>query len=108
MKLEIDDNELKHGLLGLVLAIVEVVRDTLKIQSVKRMEAGSLTEAQTERLGNALIELDRTIDKIKEEQGVSQAVQSVRDGFDDLVSRMVNAVADPGGVITEPRRIANV
>ena len=32
MKLEINDKELKHGVLGLVLAIVEVIRDTLKIQ----------------------------------------------------------------------------
>ena len=98
MKLEIDDKELKHGLLGLVLAIVEVVRDTLKIQSVKRMESGSLTDAQIERLGCALMELDRTLDKIKEEQGVSEAVRSVRDGLDDLVSRMVQTVADQTGV----------
>lgn len=99
MKLEIDDEELKHGLLGLVLAIVEVVRDTLRIQSVKRMEGGSLTSEQIERLGNALIELDRTIDQIKEEQGISEAVRSVRDGLDDLVDRMVNTVADPGAVL---------
>ena len=95
MKLEIDDKELKHGLLGLVLAIIEVVRDTLKLQSVKRMESGGLTEAQIERLGNALIELDHAIEKIKEEQGVAGAVQSVREGLDDLVDRMVRTVTYP-------------
>ena len=94
MKLEINDKELKHGLLGLVLAIVEVVRDTLRIQSVKRMEGGSLTSEQIERLGNALLELDRAIDNIKEEQGVSEAVRSVRDGLDDLVDRMVRTVGE--------------
>lgn len=97
MKLEIDDKELKHGVLGLVLAIVEVIRDTLKIQSVKRMEGGSLTEEQIERLGNALLELDKAIDQIKEEQGVSEAVRSVRDGLDDLVDRMIHTVTDPTG-----------
>lgn len=104
MKLEINDTELKHGVLGLVLAIVEVIRDTLKIQSVKRMEGGSLTEEQIERLGNALLELDKAIDQIKEEQGVSEAVRSVRDGLDDLVDRMIHTVSDPGGVsqIREP------
>lgn len=95
MKLEIDDKELKHGVLGLVLAIVEVIRDTLKIQSVKRMEGGSLTEEQIERLGNALLELDKAIDQIKEEQGVSEAVRSVRDGLDDLVNQMIHTVTDP-------------
>src|SRR3990167_8048269 len=93
MKLEINDKELKHGVLGLVLAIVEVIRDTLKIQSVKRMEGGSLTEEQIERLGNALLELDKAIDQIKEEQGVSEAVRSVRDGLDDLVDQMIHMEA---------------
>lgn len=98
MKLEIDDKELKNGLLGLVIAVVEVVRDALRIQSVKRMEGGSLTDDQIERLGRALMELDQAIEKIKEEQGVTKAVQSVRDGLDDLVNRMVHAVTDPAGV----------
>lgn len=93
MKLEIDDKELKHGVLGLVLAIVEVIRDTLKIQSVKRMEGGSLTDEQIERLGNALLELDKAIEQIKEEQGVREAVRSVRDGLDDLVDRMIHTDA---------------
>ena len=92
MKLEIDDGELKHGLLGLVMALVEIIRDTLRIESVRRMEGGALTTEQVERLGNALIELDLTIDKIKEEQGVGEAVRSVREGLDDLVDRMVHTV----------------
>ena len=89
MKLEIDDQDFKHGILGLVLGIVEVIRDTLRIQSLKRMEGGNLSDSQVERLGNALLELDRAIDKIKEEQGVSETVRSVRDGLDDLVARML-------------------
>jgi hypothetical protein len=89
MKIEINDKDLKHGLLGLVLAIIEVIRDTLKIQSLKRMESGHLTEEQIERLGNALMELDKTIGKLKEEQGIAEAVRSVRDGIDDLVDGMV-------------------
>jgi len=90
VKLEIDDQDFKHGILGLVLGIVEVIRDTLRIQSLKRMEGGNLSDSQVERLGNALLELDRAIDKIKEEQGVSEAVRSVRDGLDDLVARMLS------------------
>ena len=95
MKIEIDDKDLKHGLLGLVLAIIEVIRDTLRIQSLKRMEGGHLTEEQIERLGKALMELDRAIEKLKEEQGVSEAVRSVRDGLDDLVDGMIQRVTHP-------------
>lgn len=107
MKLEIDDKELKHGLLGLVIALVEVIRDTLRAQALRRMDGGSLTEEEVERLGSALIELDRAIDKIKEEQGVSEAVRSVRDGLDDLVDRMIHTVADPGGAIEAARVATN-
>ncbi len=95
MKIEIDDKDLKHGLFGLVLAIIEVIRDTLRIQSIKRMERGHLTEEQINRLGVSLMELDRAIEKMKEEQGVSEAVRSIRDGLDDLVDGMIRKLADP-------------
>lgn len=92
MKIEINDHDLKHGLLGLVLAIVEIIRDTLRLQSLKRMESGHLTEEQIDRLGKALMELDKMIEKLKEEQGVSEAVRSVRDGLDDLVDGMLGGL----------------
>lgn len=104
MKIEIDDKDLKHGLLGLVLAIIEVIRDTLRIQSIKRMEGGHLTEEQINRLGIALMELDRAIEKMKEEQGVSEAVRSVRDGLDDLVDGMIQKLADPHQTAGGPAR----
>jgi hypothetical protein len=42
-----------------------------------------------ERLGAALADLDVAIEGIKREQGLEQAVQSVRDGLDDLVDDVV-------------------
>jgi len=42
-----------------------------------------------------LMELDKAIEKIKEEQGVSEAVRSVRDGLDDLVDGMIGKLVDP-------------
>jgi hypothetical protein len=95
MKIEIDDKDVKPGLFGLVLAIIEVIRDTLRIQSIKRMEGGYLTAEQINRLGVALMELDRAIEKMKEEQGASEAVRSIREGLDDLVDGMISKLADP-------------
>jgi len=37
MAINIDEKNLKHGVLGLVIALVEVIMDTLKIQAFKRM-----------------------------------------------------------------------
>lgn len=95
MVLNIDERNLKHGVLGLVLALVEVIRDALKTQAVKRMEGGSLTEEEVERLGSALMDLDKAVEQIKEEQGVGEAVQSVRDGLDDLVDDLIDKVINP-------------
>lgn len=87
MRIDLDDGDLKQGLLGLVLALVEVVRDALRIQSLRRMEAGHLNDDEIERLGKALMDLDVAIEKLKEEQGLREVVRSVRDGLDDLVDQ---------------------
>ncbi|MDP8215005.1 MAG: gas vesicle protein K [Candidatus Euphemobacter frigidus] len=93
--INIEEDNLKSGVLGLVIALVEIIRDALQLQAVRRMEGGSLNEEETERLGRALRELDLAIDHIKEEQGVGEAVQSVRDGLDDIVNDCVDRIANP-------------
>ena len=95
MVLDIDEKNLKHGVLGLVIALVEIIRDALKLQAVRRMEGGSLTEEEIERLGQALMDLDVAIKQIKEEQGVGEAVQSVRDGLDDIVDDFIDNIVNP-------------
>ncbi len=95
MVVDIDEKNLKHGVLGLVIALVEIIRDTLKLQAVKRMEGGSLTEAEVERLGEALMELDTAIDEIKQEQGITESVKSVRDSLDNLVDDVIDQFLNP-------------
>lgn len=96
MPIDIDEDNLKQGVLGLVLALVEIIRDALKIQAVRRMEGGSLTDEEVERLGKALMDLDIAIEEIKEEQGVIEAVQSVRDGLDNVVDEVIDKIINPG------------
>lgn len=87
--INIDEDNLKNGVLGLVLAVVEILRDALQNQAMRRIESGALTDEEVERLGSALANLDLAIEGIKREQGLEQAVQSVRDGLDDLVNDVV-------------------
>ena len=94
--IKIDEGKLKEGVLGLVMAVVEVIRDALQNQAHRRMESGSLAAEEIERLGRALANLDLAIEDIKREQGLEQAVQSVRDGLDDLVNDVVEQVIEPG------------
>lgn len=105
MAINIDEENLKHGLLGLVIALVEVIRDALRLQAVKRMESGILTEEEVERLGSALDDLDKAIDELKEEQGITEAVQNVRDGLDDIANDVVNKLINPKVWLREGERI---
>jgi hypothetical protein len=95
MVLDIDEDNLKHGVLGLVMALVEVIRDALRIQAFKRMESGILNEEEMNRLGEALMDLDIAIEEIKEEQGITESVKGVRDGLDEVVDDVIDRIVNP-------------
>jgi hypothetical protein len=95
MVIDIKEDDLKHGVLGLVLALVEVIRDALRIQAVRRIESGILTDEECERLGQALMDLDIALEKIKEEQGITESVQAVRDGLDEMVDNVIDRIVNP-------------
>lgn len=95
MPIDINEDNLKHGVLGLVIALVEIIRDALRIQALRRMEGGSLTGEETDRLGRALKDLDVVIEEIKVDQGVTEAVRSVREGLDDVVDDVLDQMINP-------------
>jgi hypothetical protein len=91
----VDERNLKQGVLGLVMAVVEVIRDVLRIEALKRMESGRLTEEECERLGEALMDLDTALEEIKQEHGIAESVQAVRDGLDKLVDDVIDKIVNP-------------
>ncbi len=93
--LDIDEGNLKQGVLGLVIALVEIIQNALKTQAFKRMEGGRLSEAEMIRLGEALMELDVALEQIKAEHGVAEAVKNVRDGLDDIVDEVIDKMLNP-------------
>lgn len=93
--IDIDEKNLKHGLLGLVIALVEIINDTLKLQATRRIESGSLTDEEVERLGVALEDLGKAIEDMKKEQGVTEAVQNVRSGLDSIANDVINKMINP-------------
>ena len=95
MPIDIDEDNLKHGILGLVIALVEIIKDALNLQAMKRMEGGSLSEKEMDRLGEALMDLDVAIEEMKKEQGVTESVKSVRDGLDDIVDEVLDKMINP-------------
>lgn len=95
MAIAVDERNLKQGVLGLVMAVVEVIRDVLRIEALKRMESGRLTEEECERLGEALMDLDTALEEIKQEQGIAESVQAVRDGLDKIVDDVIDKIVNP-------------
>ena len=93
--IDVDEGNLKQGLLGLVIALVEIIKDALATQAFKRVESGRLSEAEMGRLGEALCDLDVALAQIKEEHGVAETAQKVRDGLDELVGDMVDRMVNP-------------
>lgn len=95
MAINLDEKSLKNGVLGLVVALVEIIGDALKLQAIRRVESGGLTEEEVERLGLALMDLESAIDEIKQEHGIAESVKSVRDGLDGIVADLLDRLIDP-------------
>jgi hypothetical protein len=53
--LKLDPERVQHDLARLVLALVEFLRRLLELQAIRRMEAGSLTADEEERIGTTLM-----------------------------------------------------
>ncbi len=60
----------ENGLARLVLAIVELVRRLLEKQALRRMDRGTLTEDEVERLGDALMKLEEKMLELKRTFGL--------------------------------------
>jgi len=95
MPIEIDEENLKSGLLGVIVALVEVIQEVLEREAIRRMGSGQLSENEINRLGNGLMELDVALKRIKTENGIVKLVQSVRSDLDKLVEDTIDVIADP-------------
>ncbi len=64
-RINVDPQKVEHGLIKLVLALVELIRQLLEKQAVRRMEAGSLSPAEIDRLGTTLMQLEAKIRELQ-------------------------------------------
>ena len=70
-RISADPEVVENGLARLVLAIIELIRRLLEKQALRRMDAGNLSEAEIERLGNALMKLEEKMDELKRVFGLT-------------------------------------
>jgi hypothetical protein len=70
-RISADSEAIENGLAKLVLSIIELVRRLLEKQALRRMDSGNLTDAEIERLGNALMKLEEKMAEMKGAFGLS-------------------------------------
>lgn len=67
----VDPEDVQRSVAKLVLTLMEFVRKLLERQAIRRMEAQTLTPAEVEAIGLALMRLEETLRKMGEQFGLT-------------------------------------
>jgi hypothetical protein len=70
LRLDSDTESVEKGLATLVLTIVELLRQLMERQALRRVENGSLSEDQIERIGSTLMALESRMAELREHFGL--------------------------------------
>ena len=70
-RINLDPNGVKNGLAQLVLTLVRLLHELLERQAIRRIEAGSLSDDETERVGVTLMRQAEGIERLRIEFGLS-------------------------------------
>lgn len=71
-RINAEPEAVERGLAQLVLTIVELLRQLMERQALRRVEAGGLTDEQIERLGQTLMLLAERMEELKHEFGLDE------------------------------------
>ncbi len=64
-RVDLNSEKLENGLTQLVLSLLELVRQLVEKQAMRRIEGGSLTDGQVEKLGDTLMRLEQQMEDLK-------------------------------------------
>ena len=67
-----DPESVERGLAQLVLTIVELLRQLMERQALRRVDGGTLSDEQVERLGQTFMELDRRMAELRDQFGLTE------------------------------------
>ncbi len=72
LRLQLEPDKVKNGLGQLVLTLVKLLHELLERQAIRRIDSGSLTEEQVERLGLTLMRQTQEIERLRREFGLEE------------------------------------
>ena len=79
-RIDVDPDGIEQGLAKLVLTLIEFLRQLLERQAVRRMEGGSLSDEEIERVGLALMRLEEKVHDIAGHFGLRRGELNVNLG----------------------------
>ena len=69
-RIDLNPEKVEQGLVKLVLALVELIRQLLERQAIRRMDGGSLSDEEIERLGTTFMKLEHRMEELKRHFGI--------------------------------------
>ncbi|MFE7754596.1 gas vesicle protein K [Streptomyces sp. NPDC057418] len=69
-RVDVDADQLGHDLVSLVLTVVELLRQLMERQAMRRIDQGDLTDQQVDEIGTTLMLLDQRMTELCEQHGV--------------------------------------
>ncbi|WP_270180326.1 gas vesicle protein K [Alkalihalobacillus sp. CinArs1] len=69
-RINIDQENAEKGLAQLVLTVIELLRQIVERNAMRRVEGGSLTDEQVENLGVALMTLEEKMEELRDVFGL--------------------------------------
>ncbi|WP_394813712.1 gas vesicle protein K [Streptomyces hazeniae] len=70
-RLDVDPETVGKDLATLVLTVVELLRQLMERQALRRVDQGDLTDEQVERIGTTLMLLDQRMSELCEQHGIT-------------------------------------
>ncbi len=65
-RINADPEHVEKGLAQLVLTLVELLRQLMERQALRRMENGTLTDEEIDRLGETFMKLEQRMEELRE------------------------------------------
>ena len=71
-RIDADPESVERGLAQLVLTIIDLLREVMERQALRRIDGGTLDDEQVERLGRTFMLLQERMDQLTEEFGLTR------------------------------------
>lgn len=72
-RIDADPEDVERGLVSLVLTVVELLRQLMERQALRRVDQGDLSDEKVEQIGATLLALDERMAELREHFGLTPA-----------------------------------